>query len=616
METLNAIDGLILGIMIYSGFSHWVAGLRGESLRDHLYFGFLTLFFAGYTYFNMAGVDASSPQSFFVSCRWEVNLGYLGLIPYAFFIRHYTKVKLNLFAKSILVLCLVTVVLNNVLNLPILFNAYSSEPYVMEWSNGTQYTVEGTVGWRLIADFAVLGLMFLSFRSVYLQYKRGNRNNALFLGAALLVFWFGMLWDNFSEFGNAYTIHVVKYSFMVWMLLMGFKLSGQIVETAFMKQQIEKARNRLVEILNHIPSIVFIKDQKGRYTFINEYSTTKFAMEPAMFMGKTDFDLFDESEANAFSRDDELAFSTGEISTFQNDFHLQGVQHTFLTQKVALRTEGEAELLGVAMDISRRKRMEDELITKQNQLEERNSELTLANAELDSFVYRVSHDFRAPLVSLMSLAQLVKSETDLDNTKQYAELMEKSAHRLDKYVRDVLDYSKNSRLEIKPELFDTQEVVDEVLASMHQQIVRRQIRIDLDLELTQVYTDYFRFRTILANLVSNAVQYQKDDCKEESCWIAIRTLNRNNNLVIEVEDNGIGIEPEVQEKMFDMFYRGSAGSQGSGIGLYIVKNCASLLNGKIEFETIPGKGTKFIVSLPELESEPKADEKITEQIRD
>lgn len=228
-----------------------------------------------------------------------------------------------------------------------------------------------------------------------------------------------------------------------------------------------------------------------------------------------------------------------------------------------------------------------------------NESLRKVNAELDRFVYSVSHDLRAPIASVLGLIQIARSEQNREEQKRYFGLMEGSLQRLDSFIHDIIDYSRNNRLESKPEPIFFNELIEEVAASLRYMPDAFTVELikEFSIEAT-FYTDRQRLRVILTNLISNAVRYYNP--RQLRPYIRINVKTTESQAILQIEDNGIGIEEEYLPRIFDMFFRAHQESKGSGLGLYIVKEMIKKLEGEIEISSIPRVGTCFEITLPNL----------------
>jgi signal transduction histidine kinase len=231
------------------------------------------------------------------------------------------------------------------------------------------------------------------------------------------------------------------------------------------------------------------------------------------------------------------------------------------------------------------------------QLVRSNEQLTKTNAELDRFVYSTSHDLRAPLTSLMGLINIADRTTDPQETRKYFNMMKDRVHSLDKFIKDITDYSRNNRLEISREKVKLSELAYEVWESLKFTPEAEKIVFQIDIpDNVTVESDKNRLKVIMSNLISNAIRYH--DERKEQQYIRLRVQVHGRVFYLKVEDNGQGIAPEYHNKIFDMFYRANEQSKGSGLGLYIVKEALMKLSGSIHLESAPGVGSVFTVKLP------------------
>lgn len=231
-------------------------------------------------------------------------------------------------------------------------------------------------------------------------------------------------------------------------------------------------------------------------------------------------------------------------------------------------------------------------------VEMRTKDLKKSNKELDNFVYRVSHDIRAPLSSVLGLVNLMEMENDTNKLKQYLKMATQSINKLDGFVKDILDYSRNSRMEVECKAIDFNKLVGNTMGELKYIKNADRIKIIPDIKLKRTYyNDPNRLNIIFRNLFSNAIKYQ--NLYNTDPFLKIEIRSEKNGIIIIVSDNGVGIAAKESSKVFEMFYRGSDLSNGSGIGLYIVKETVEKLNGYIKLETKLGKGTSFIIELPD-----------------
>lgn len=216
------------------------------------------------------------------------------------------------------------------------------------------------------------------------------------------------------------------------------------------------------------------------------------------------------------------------------------------------------------------------------------------------FITNVSHEIRTPLNAIIGFAQLIANQ-DCSKEKhpKYINNISLSANHLLKLVNSILDFSKieSGKMDLYIEKFDSSKIIEEIIASMKSNAIQKNITIDIELTNTVLNADIIKFKQILLNLLSNAIKFTNNDGK-----ITIRTKPKKKELIIEVEDNGIGITKEDNEKIFKYFRQvdssPSRNQEGTGLGLALAKKLVELHNGKIGFESKKNKGSTFWFSIP------------------
>ncbi|MEQ8362369.1 MAG: ATP-binding protein [Cyclobacteriaceae bacterium] len=242
-------------------------------------------------------------------------------------------------------------------------------------------------------------------------------------------------------------------------------------------------------------------------------------------------------------------------------------------------------------------KIEYKLTEQKKELESANSQLTKTNSELDRFVYSLSHDISAPLKSIKGLVNLSRIENSPEQSALYLSKIDMSINKLESFIAEVLDYSRTNRAELQSEKIRISNVIMELIEDFKYLENFQEIEFQYDFASEYVMSDKFLLKVILSNLISNAIKYQKVDVGHKP-FINISSGQEGQFTKIKIEDNGEGIAPQSQERIFEMFYRGSSNSTGSGLGLYILKEAIEKLNGKIEMNSELGKGSSFIILIP------------------
>lgn len=402
-----------------------------------------------------------------------------------------------------------------------------------------------------------------------------------------------------------YSLHIKNYNdywieFFAYPLLEENTITGAIVLirniTARKKAEIAlaKSENWFRKLFNNAPNGMALADLQGNFVQVNRAFSDMFGYKMEEMVGRNfkDFSHADDIEINVISNQKLIDNQLSNYELEKRYIHKDGSTiYTILNVTILKDEEGAPHrLLGQAVDITERKQSE-------NMLRKKNEELAKTNEELDRFVYSASHDLRSPLSSILGLINL--SYTDIDSSERFKYLyyMEKSVRRLDRFIGDILSYSKNSRMEVNYDEVSISELTDHVLDSLSFMEDYKRVKFFKQIEVDKIVSDKRRIKIILNNLLTNAFRYNNPDAKHP--FVALRVEQNNSGTVdISVEDNGIGIEEEQKDKVFEMFYRGTEKTQGSGLGLFIVKESVNKLGGEIILNTRVARGTCFTIKIP------------------
>ncbi len=218
-------------------------------------------------------------------------------------------------------------------------------------------------------------------------------------------------------------------------------------------------------------------------------------------------------------------------------------------------------------------------------------------AELDRFVYSASHDLSAPLKSVLGLLNIAKIDPNKNRISQCLVYIENSIYKLEDVIKSLISYSRNSRLKVKKEPFFLGKLVNEIIGELAFLPMAKSIEFIVEIsDSLQIITDRQRLGIVLRNLINNSIKYI--DTEKSNSKVVVAFDDDEKNYIIKLSDNGIGIDKHQLKKIFNMFYRGTEKSQGSGLGLFISKETVATIEGKIKVNSIFGKGTDFSLILP------------------
>lgn len=353
--------------------------------------------------------------------------------------------------------------------------------------------------------------------------------------------------------------------------------------------------------------MVVVLDRNGCVTRLNQAAEAITGYTQAELLGKNWFaalvpkDRYPQVWAE-FNR----LMGGGLPRTFENPVLTRsGAERYIIWQNSEVVADGAViGTISFGNDITERKQAEQALQQLTYELEqrvaERTAELAETNAELEAFSYSVSHDLRAPLRAVQGLAQALQEDyaDKLDALgHEYAQRLITAAERMDGLILDLLAYSRLTRAQLKPEAVDLGVVVQYARDQLSADIKKYGATVKVKKPLPTVTAHPATLTQVLANLIANALKFVAPAVKPA---IAIRAERNAGNVRLWVEDNGIGIEPEHQERIFRVFERlhGMETYPGTGIGLAIVRKGIERMDGAVGVESTLGQGSRFWIELP------------------
>lgn len=243
--------------------------------------------------------------------------------------------------------------------------------------------------------------------------------------------------------------------------------------------------------------------------------------------------------------------------------------------------------------------LENEITNRTQKLRNAYSELASVNKELDLFLYRYSHDLRSPLTTLMGLNEVAKTSIKERNARQLFTHVNLTVVKMDNLVRKLMTlHLINNNQREAPDNMSLQVVIDESLDLYRQQIIDKKIQIKGSFnKLPMISTNITLLKIVVENVLENAIHFTHKN-PTETPVIKIDAEMVEGDMVLRVRDNGSGINEESLPLVFDMFFRGSAASQGSGLGLYLANKSVEKLEGSIHLTSTEGEYTEVVAHIP------------------
>ena len=369
-----------------------------------------------------------------------------------------------------------------------------------------------------------------------------------------------------------------------------FAIGGQKKNTEELKQTNDFLNN----ILDNIPNMVFVKDAKElRFMRFNKAGEELLGFKREELLGKNDYDFFSKEQADFFTEKDLEVLKKGELHDIPEEpinTKYKGIR-ILETKKIPIVDEKgyPLYLLGISNDITERKKVEDELKHK-------SEELARSNTELEQFAYVASHDLQEPLRMVTSYLQLIekryKDKLDQD-ANEFIQYAVDGSYRMRTLIQSLLEYSRINRA--KPfEWFDLGVLLNDVLGNISE-LIKENNAIIKTSELPKIFGDYVLIDQLFQNLIANAIKFRSSQNPE----ITISVTSQNNEYLFSVKDNGIGIQKEYSDKIFVIFQRLHSKEKyaGTGIGLAICKKIVERHGGKIWVESEIGKGSTFYFTI-------------------
>lgn len=360
------------------------------------------------------------------------------------------------------------------------------------------------------------------------------------------------------------------------------------------QQKLEEAVHRYNDLYDSLPIGYITLTKEGRITEANLAAAELILCERPRLIGRYFHHFVAQPEIEAFTAHLQTCAQQDDRVIHETILEVTGGPPVFV-QLSSQRFAQSPELLirAAISDISQLKKT-------QHVLEE-------TVAEQESFAYSISHDLRAPLITITSFAKLLTQEraNSIDaEAREILQRIERAGNRLDELLCSLLDYSRISRAQMAIEEVDLNDVIQDLLIQHHGYIKDRKTQIEFPSGLPRVRGSQQLLSQALSNLLTNALKYTPKDVPPV---VRIDASQQGNKVLITVADEGIGIAPRHHDRIFRIFERlhGQSAYPGTGIGLALVRRAVERMNGRIWVESDLGKGSRFFIELPAA-SEPAA----------
>jgi PAS domain S-box-containing protein len=368
-----------------------------------------------------------------------------------------------------------------------------------------------------------------------------------------------------------------------------------VTEKKEAERRIQETLSQQSAILNNIPDMAWLKDLDGRYIAVNHEYLRVCGKLKKDVIGKTDFEIWEWAFAEYYRNDDLKVIKTGRRITIEEK-QMDGIGRVYWveTTKTPIYNQNGNVIgtTGIARNITARKNEELER-------ERLIADLGAKNAELERFTYTVSHDLKAPLVTINGFLGYIEKDTQTGDTQNLIRDLGRIRQAVDKMhnlLNDLLELSRIGRMINEPVEVEFTAIAADAIAMLEGRITSTNAMIEISNDRVQIFGDRLRLTEVLQNLVENALKFIGEQ-PEPKIKIGSGHDSEGKSFFF-VQDNGIGIDPQYQDRIFGLFNKLDSNTEGTGIGLAIVKRIVEYHNGRIWLESEPGKGSTFYFTLP------------------
>lgn len=369
---------------------------------------------------------------------------------------------------------------------------------------------------------------------------------------------------------------------------------------------------RMGVLINCIPDLIWLKDVDGIYLQCNSAFERFYGAPEADILGHTDYDFVDAELADFFRANDRRALEADDASINEEwlTFAENGYRGLFQTVKTPVSdADGNVVgVLGIARDITVLRQAEEDLRAINASLEarvaERTAELYALNQSLESFVYSVSHDLKAPLRGVEGYSQFLLEDYGAvldEDGRLFIANIRNGVTRMGELIDDLLAYSRMERRKLDSSPLDLTAMINQLLAERADDIAARGVEISADLAAVSAQGDASGLSIVMRNLLENALKFSAQS-KPPRIQISVR--QENHDVIVQISDNGIGFDMLYHDRIFEIFQRLQRVEDypGTGVGLALVKKAMQRMDGKVWAESAPGQGARFYLQMPVAEA--------------
>jgi PAS domain S-box-containing protein len=362
------------------------------------------------------------------------------------------------------------------------------------------------------------------------------------------------------------------------------------------EEALRQNESRMRALLEAIPDMIFEMDREGKILNFVPSSTINPLLPPGQFLGRNISQLMPPDVADQTMFNIGRALESGMLQVFEYKLPANNENKYFEASMV--RNDADT-VISMVRDITVRKWAATEREELINQLEKQKEELEEKNAELTQFTYTVSHDLKSPLVTINGYLGYIEQDAasgNIERLKKDTQRIQEAVNKMHALLTELLELSRIGRMMNPPVIVPFDDLIKDALDAVHGQLEERRVTVQSQPNLPPVQGDRQRLTEVLQNLIDNAAKYMGE---QPDPRIEIGQKGEEDGRpIFFVKDNGIGIAPEYHERIFGLFNKLDALSDGTGVGLALVKRIIEFHGGRIWVESELEKGSTFYFTLP------------------
>ena len=362
------------------------------------------------------------------------------------------------------------------------------------------------------------------------------------------------------------------------------------------EEALRQSESRTRALLEAIPDMIFEMDRDGTILHFVPSSTMNPVLPPEEFLDKNISQIMPPAVTQQTIFNIERALDSGMLQVFEYKLpeYTKDKYYEASVARKDVRT-----VIAMVRDITLRKWAETEREDLINKLEQQKAELEERNAELTQFTYTVSHDLKSPLVTINGYLGYIEQDAssgNMERLKKDTRRIQEAVNKMHALLTELLELSRIGRLMNEPENVPFDDLIKDAMDIVHGQLESSRVTVHTQPNLPIVRGDRQRLTEVLQNLIDNAVKYMGDQTDPH---IEVGQQGEEDEKpIFFVKDNGMGIAPEYHERVFGLFNKLDAKSEGTGIGLALVKRIIEFHGGRIWVESTSGNGSTFYFTLP------------------